>query len=257
MKKRRVLRESDDKIIVMRNRSIKRKKQRRITFVVCLLVIAAILALLLTPFFNIKYIDVSGHKKVSQKTIVETSGISYGENIFKLNIKKMKSKLKKLPYIDEVKVVRKIPDVVVFEITERKPIVAVVAGESFVYMDENGRFLEVVKQNNLPVLEGVKTRIELGKFIGDEQPEMLENFIRKYNLLKQNGLGDRVTSFKADNKGNISFVIDGTKTVVLGEETNVEYKFKMLEKVIAELPPTQKGTIDLSVESKALYSPAK
>lgn len=257
MKKRRVLRESEDKIIVMRNKSIKRKKQRRITFVVFLLVIAVILALLLTPFFNIKYIDVSGHKKVSQKTIVETSGISYGENIFKLNVKKMKTKLKQLPYIDDVKVVRKIPDVVSFEITERKPIVALVAGESFVYMDENGRFLEIVKQNNLPVLEGVKTRVELGKFLRDDHPELFEDFIRKYNLLKENSLGERVTSFRADNKGNVSFVIDGTKTVILGEETNVEYKFKMLEKVVAELPPTQKGTIDLSVESKALYSPAK
>ena len=257
MKKKRVLRESDDKIIVMRNRSIKRKKQRRITFVVFLLVIAAILALLLTPFFNIKYIDVSGHNKVSQKTIVETSGISYGENIFKLNVKKMKTKLKNLPYINEVKVIRKIPDVVVFEITERKPIVAVVAGESFVYMDENGRFLEIVKQNSLPVLEGVKTRIELGKFICDDHPEMFEDFKRKYTLLKENGLGDRVTSFKADNKGKVSFVIDETKTVILGEEKNTEYKFKMLEKVIGELPPTQKGTIDLSVEGKALYSPDK
>ncbi len=257
MKKKRVLKESDEKIIIMRNKSIKRKKQRRITFVAFLLVIAAILALLLTPIFNIKYIDVSGHNKVSQKTIVETSGISYGENIFKLNIKKMKVKLNKLPYIEDVKIIRKIPDVVVFEIIERKPIVAVAVGDSFAYMDENGRFLEIVKQNNLPVLEGVKTKIELGTFLGDAYPALYENFKSKYALLKENGLGERVSHYKTDAKENVSFVIDGTKTIVLGEETNSEYKFKMLEKVIAELPPTQKGIIDLSVEGKALFTPTE
>ena len=257
MKKKRVLRESDEKIISLRNRSIKRKKQRRITFVVILLLIAVILALLLTPFFDVKYIDVSGHSKVSQKTIVETSGIEYGENIFKLNVKKMKNKLRGVPYIDDVKVIRKLPDVVVFEICERIPAFAIKAGEQFVLMDENGRFLEIVKQNSLPLVNGLKTRVELGKFIGDEHPEFFENFKEQYNLLKENGLTERVSAYIADDKGNVTFEIDGTKTVVLGDDTNTEYKFKMLEAVISELPPTQKGTIDLSVEGKALFSPTE
>jgi hypothetical protein len=86
---------------------------------------------------------------------------------------------------------------------------------------------------------------------------MFENFKKQYKLLKENNIGDRVSSYVADDKGNVSFVIDGTKTIVLGGEVNTEYKFKMLEKVIGELPPTQKGTIDLSVEGKALFTPSE
>lgn len=257
MKKKRVLKESDEKIVILRNKSIKRKKQRRIAFAIFLLVIAVILMLLLTPFFDIKYIGVTGHNKIPENMIVETSGISYGENIFKLNVKKMKIKLKELPYVDNVKIIRKLPDSVVIEIGERKPIVSVVVGESFAYMDENGRILEIVKQNNLPVLEGIKTTIKLGNFISDEYPDMFENFKTQYNLLKENGLSERVSMYKADDSGNVSFVIDGTKIIILGEDVNTEYKFKMLEKVIGELPPTQKGTIDLSVEGKALFTPAQ
>ncbi len=257
MKKKRVLKESDEKIISLRNRSVKRKKQRRITFAVVLLLIAVILALLLTPFFDVKYIDVSGHSKVSQKTIVETAGIAYGENIFKLNVKKMKTKLRKVPYIDDVKVIRKLPGTVVFEISERKPVVAVGVGEKFVLMDENGRFLETVKQNSLPILKGIKTKTEAGKFIGDEHPEFFEEFKMQYELLKVNGLTGRVSAYIADNKGNVTFEIDGTKTIILGDDANTEYKFKMLEAVVSELPPTQKGTIDLSVEGKALFSPTE
>ena len=86
--KKRVLKESDEKIIRIRDRNRRRKKNRRIAFGVILLLIGVMLAMLLLPCFNIKYIDVAGNTKVTQASLTEKSTVAYGENIFKVNIKK-------------------------------------------------------------------------------------------------------------------------------------------------------------------------
>ena len=135
MKKKRVLKESEEKIVNIRNKSIRRKKQRRITVGVILLLIGTFLALLLLPCFNIKYIDVEGQNKVTQRLIYETSQIQYGTNIFKLNVKNLKSKTESIPYVHEVKIKRKLPNILIFKITERTPVAALSAGKSYVFVD--------------------------------------------------------------------------------------------------------------------------
>lgn len=253
--KKRVLKESDEKIIRIRDRNRKRKKNRRIAFGVILLLIGVMLAMLLLPCFNIKYIDVAGNNKVTQASLTEKSTVAYGENIFKVNIKKGKKQIENIPYVESVKIKRKLPNIVIIEIKERKPVASLAAGEGFALIDKECRILETVKETNAPLMEGLEVKIQDGKFIGEENPEFVTNFKKLSGLLEGNGVKDRITNYKVDKENKITFVIDKTKTVILGDEKNVEYKLLLLESAINELPPTQKGSIDLSNEGQALYSP--
>ena len=253
--KKRVLKESDEKIIRIRDRNRRRKKNRRIAFGVILLLIGVMLAMLLLPCFNIKYIDVAGNTKVTQASLTEKSTVAYGENIFKVNIKKGKKQIENIPYVESVKIKRKLPDIVIIEINERKPVAALIAGEGFALIDRECRILETVKETNMPIVEGLEVKIQDGKFIGEENPEFVANFKKLSGILEGNGVKDRITNYKVDKENKITFVIDKTKTVILGDEKNIEYKLLLLESAINELPPTQKGSIDLSNEGQALYSP--
>lgn len=255
MKKKRVLKESDEKIVQIRNRNIRRKKNRRIAFGVILLLIGVMLAMLLLPCFNIKYIDVAGIEKVSQALLTERSAVNYEDNIFKINIKKARKRIEEIPYVESVKIKRKLPNIVIIEAKERKPIAAVPAGEGFELIDSEGRFLEKVKETNLAVIQGLNVKIQEGKFIGEENPEFMNNFRSLIKLLEDNTIKDRITNYTVDKNNKITFVIDNTKSVILGEETNIEYKLLLLESAINELPPTQRGTINLTTEGQALYTP--
>ena len=257
MKKQRVLRESESKIVQIRDRNRKRKKNRRIAFGVILLLIGVMFALLLLPCFNIKYIDTVGNEKVTHALLTEKSTVEYGENIFKLNIKKGKKQIQQIPYVETVKIRRQLPDIVFIEIEERKPIAALSAGDGFALIDKECRILEKVPETNVPLIEGLDVKITEGEYLNSQVSEFVANFKRLTQLLADKTIKDRITNYTVDKNNNITFVIDGSKSVILGEEKNIEYKLLLLEAAVNELPPTQKGIIDLSEEGKALYSPAE
>lgn len=255
MKKQRVLRESESKIIQIRDRNRKRKKNRRIAFGVILLLIGVMLALLLLPCFEIKYIDTVGNEKVTHALLTEKSTVVYGENIFKVNIKKGKKQILQIPYVETVKIKRQLPNIVFIEIEERKPIGALPAGEGFALIDKECRILETVPERTVPLIEGLDVKIVEGEYLNNQVSEFVANFKKLTQLLSNKTIKDRITNYIVDKNGNITFVIDGGKSVILGEEKNIEYKLLLLEAAVNELPPTQRGTIDLSEEGKALFSP--
>ena len=57
------------------------------------------------------------------------------------------------------------------------------------------------------------------------------------------------------NTKNISMIFDNDKEVIFGNTYRMEYKIAMLESALASLAPSEKGTIDLTVEGQALFTP--
>ena len=52
-----------------------------------------------------------------------------------------------------------------------------------------------------------------------------------------------------------AFTYDGRFTVRLGANENVEYKFGMLQSAVSQLTAGDTGTIDLSIDKRAHFSP--
>ena len=51
------------------------------------------------------------------------------------------------------------------------------------------------------------------------------------------------------------YVIDGNKNVITGGNYRLDYKLMMLEATVSELSRSEAGTIDLSTEGEALFTP--
>ncbi len=234
----------------------KKKKKKSAIRITAFLVIVAVLVLMLTPIFTVKWFEVTGNTKITDKQILEASDLDIGDNLFRFNLKKTKDKIKAITYIDSVKIVRWLPDGIKITVTERTPVAALKSATGFLTVDVKGKIIESVKKTSLPVIENIKTAtLKPGEFLNEKQVQQIEELVEVARIINEFEMNDRLTEFGIDKSGNYKFVIDGNKNVVLGEETRIDYKLKMLKAVIDELSPTEEGTIDLSKEGEALYSP--
>ena len=73
-------------------------------------------------------------------------------------------------------------------------------------------------------------------------------------IMARSMLGD-VTVIDLSNISSPSFDYLGRFTVRLGKNESVDYKFELLLSAVSQLAPGDTGTIDLSVDKRAHFSP--
>lgn len=133
-----------------------RKIRKGALFLIAFLI--GLYMLLHSQLFCVELVDVTGNIIVSDEKIIELSEITAGERLYAVNIKDSEKKIGYYPYIDAVQVKRKLPNRIIIEIVERKPVGAVVTAGGYVQVSADGRLLSVsptIGQYNLPVISGV------------------------------------------------------------------------------------------------------
>ena len=74
------------------------------------------------PDYQLSQITVQTDGTLQRDQILKSTELREGENIFRVNLAKVRDKLQQLPQVDEVQVVRKLPGEIDIRIVERKPI---------------------------------------------------------------------------------------------------------------------------------------
>jgi len=212
----------------------RRKRKKRIQFFLKLIVIVGLLSggtvfALTSPIFNIKDIKVLNNNQVPSDTIISLSELKNDENIFKFYRGNVIEKIKENPYIENVKVHRKIPSTIEIEVEERVPKFSVDYMEKYVYINSQGYLLEISEDSKeLPIIQGITTNEEEvvpGKRLSNEDLTRLEDVIKIINSASENGLDGKVTSIDISNKNDYSiYISEEKKKVHLGECTNLSNK---------------------------------
>ena len=105
-----------------RRRGSSRRRRGRLGFLYKLLtmmVICVAIVLALTLFFKVDTIAVTGEEQYSSDQILEASGVKQGENLFLLNKYEIANQIvRQLPYIEEVRINRRLPDTLLIDVTE-------------------------------------------------------------------------------------------------------------------------------------------
>lgn len=213
---------------------IKRKKRNKIIkfFIKLILLIVCsgggLAFALISPIFNIQDIKVLNNSIVSADTIISLSGLSKEQNIFKFLKISVNKKIKENPYIEDVKIHRKLPGTVEIEVEERTPEYSIQVLESYAYLSQQGYILEISEENKgLPIILGIKNPEELnvGERLDDETLTKLEDVIKITNLAKKYDIYKLVTSIDISNKNEYSIYIEQeNKTIHLGDNTNLSDK---------------------------------
>ena len=205
------------------------------------LLICAALVLGMSVFFRVAKVEVVGNSIYTAEEVVEASGIGTGDNLFFINRFSAASRIfSKLPYVDKAKVTRALPNRVTITIQESSAMAYVQADDGYWVVDQNCKLLKSVTESELTGLARVDgiTLVE---------PKVGEVLTRD--------MASKVTVIDLSDASNPGFTYDGRFTVRLGANENVEYKFGMLQSAVSQLTGSDTGTIDLSIDKRAHFSP--
>ena len=247
----------------------KRKKQKSnaargfVFSSISFIVICAALVFGMSVFFRVSNIEVVGAAHYTQEEIVEASGIKDGDNLMFVNRSSVAKKIySKLIYVGEVKVRRKLPNTVIIEVAESGSV-AVIQSESGLWLiDRNCRILEECATQDAESYIKVKglsaVKPEKGEIIAvaDEDKPKAEFLSGILTAMSARDMTSDVDSIDLSNVTNAVFdYLDGRFKVKLGSDENLDYKFDLLLASITKLEAGDTGTIDLSQDKRAQFSP--
>jgi cell division protein FtsQ len=217
-----------------------------------------------TEVFQVKKITVIGSDTLDNNVIINVSGISYEENIFKISKEQVKNRIESFAPYPVVKAVSmKLPDEVIIVLEERVPAAAVPYLSSYLIIDCNGFILDIVKQSqgvSLPVLEGIHVScLSKGSFLevsekDSYQFKVLTHFLKS---LEEWEIKDRIKAIYIDNPDDITLLTNDDIKVSIGQALDLDRKLGWLcsEAYTQVLEKGEPGTLDVRTPGKAVFHP--
>ena len=219
-----------------------------------LCVLAGICAFLVSPVFTIKNIEITEMEKYTKDEICEMVNIKEGMNMFLFNRFYAMKTLKSNTYIESAKISYKLPDTIAITIDERKVRGYVPYMGSYLYIDEEGRVLEVSSEMNraLPVVYGLNfSSFTLGEKIEAENKEAFDIMVNIAYLMSKYELLDMVVKIDVSNPDKILAYVNKVE-VNLGDMSNGDRKIRTMAEVIKNINENDRGSLDLSDLSKPI-----
>lgn len=257
---------SGDERIVHRTNQRRKKNRRKkliIRSAICFLFLIIGIILVLTMFFNINEITVSGDAVYSTESIIASSGASIGDNLIFISKDEINEKIStELPYVDSVKIKRHLPSGLELVITKTEAKYALVQDGYYTLLNKNGKVLEsgleFIGENITLLNMGEIVSAEVGANIVTENEKVYDKLLLVSNACEECGL-ENITSIDLSDIYNIKLLYQGRITLELGETDNTNtYKKLALGKSAIETQNEEneyyRGTINLTVDGKGYWS---
>lgn len=222
---------------------IKRQKRRAIKliatiFLLIVLLIGGFIYFLLSPVFNVKNIEVIDNQGISTELIVNISGIHLNENMFKVSKKQVKKAILANPYIEDVKISRKLFNTMKIQVKEREATLMLDYGNSYVYINNQGYILEISPVKlQAPIITGYVTPLEEikpGNRLGKDDLERLTTVLNIIEAAESNGIADLITKIDVQSKKDYILTLETEdKIVYLGECSELSTQMLFIKEMIS------------------------
>ena len=160
--------------------------------------------------FQVRHVLVSGREKTDRQTLIEALGIEIGEAMFTIDLVAARDRVSTLAWIRDVSIRRRMPDAIVVELVERRPLaIWQNEGELFV-VDSGGEVISGARSADHPGLFLV-----VGHGAPDAAAELLAVMNRTPDLagriLAAVRVGERRWNLRLDGGIDVQFPEDGLK----------------------------------------------
>ncbi len=241
-------------------RQRKREKRRRILIRLLGLcvILGAIFLFLRSSYFAIKDIKVEGMNYYTGSEVISMSGAEQGRNlIFDAGKKEIIENLSSNPYFKSVKVKRKLPSTLLIQVEERPQIAAILFGDSFIVIDDEGVVLRKTDVDpKLTLLTGLTiSKMSIGENVDAEEKEFLAITLRMLNTMRDGDMYfKKIDVSKVVIRAYIydNLLVKGTPGEIMGAIESGE-----LQKVVSNLfdQNISRGTIVMGGTSYISFSP--
>jgi len=216
------------------------------------LIALAVALFLVSPFFAVGEVIISGYYRVSHDEIYEHLNISPSTNIFFFRRNSAIERIKSNLYIQDVEIRRALPRHVYVDVRERN-LAAYIEHmpNSFLFLDENGRVIDISSTitEPFPVVRGLHfTRFRLGELLEVPDPTAFSAVVRYTQILTYHELIDRISFIDVSDTSNIRILIYNLEFNV-GTVHNADEKIRTLIAQIEAFPNSYRvsANIDLRV----------
>ena len=209
------------------------------TIILIGILIGTLIYILLSPLFNIKDVTVTGNNKLSGEEIISLSEIRTEENIFKTSKNDIKNRIKTNPYVENVKIRRKLPDKVEIIVVERVATYMLPFANSYVYINNQGYMLEITSQKaNLPIITGFSTpeeNLHEGERLVSEDLVKLGEVLQIIESANANGIQALITKIDISNRQDYTIMLEKEKKLVhMGDVSKLSTKMSYINKIIQD-----------------------
>lgn len=196
------------------------------------------------PDYRLSKIEVQTDGTLKRDQILKAAELREGENIFSVNLARVQERLQKLPQVDEVQVVRKMPAEIDVQIVERKPVAWITAAEgvSNLFSDDDGFLVDargvmmrekklLPEYLGLPVIAGAtKEKLEPGKTVRTDEVKAALELLR---LSTRSFMQTRFQLREIDvSKGYCLLVTDKNRTRVTFGIDDLDKQLQRLEQFL-------------------------
>ncbi len=244
-----------------RSTARRQRNRRRIAFGALITAVVG-LALLLsfTVLFPIKEFSVSGESIYDLATLEQAFGYEKGSNIFRFDGAAAEQKMEKqLPYLESIKIRRRLPGTVVFSITPAKEIYFLDLEAKKYILSAKLKVLREAdaKPEGAIALFGLAPKeVTLGAPLALADPQT-DAQVRKVLEGVMASFPQGVGEVRFEDPQNLRFLYENRIQVVLGSVSDLDYKLALAKKVMAEkLTPQDRGTLRVGYDKQATFNPA-
>ncbi len=250
-----------------RRRKRSKKKYTLYYLLALVLMLCVGVALSLTVFFQIESIQVVGQTRYAKEQLIETAGVSVGENLFRVSKKSASERLiAGYPYIAQVRLQRVLPNALLLHVTEAEVKASVETGQGYTLLDARARVLET----GLPISPegyfrtiGFETQsMAPGDFLSGSDADRLALLLELQDGIAANGLS-KIRLIDLSDPADIRLLYDGRVAIELGGQLDLDYKLRAAKSVIdLSVDERTVGTLDVStrpamrLRERDIYDPA-
>lgn len=226
--------------------------------VICGAIIAA-----LTLFFRVDAVLVTGQQRYTEEEVQEASGVALGDNLFLLNKYSVANRIvSALPYIEELRVNRKLPDSLIIEVKECGWPLAVRQEGSAWLISKDGK---IVEQKNATaalgcgIIDGCELLApSVGTYIAFSSDYAVQksSLLSLMGALDEAGVMDQVNAIHLGDPTTLTMEYGGRFTVQLSYEADYQRKLRALEMILEEsgaIQENMRGTFDMRRDDGKIF----
>jgi len=226
--KQKKSKKEQNKKTITKNRNAK-KQNRKVFYVIGIIITLSVITVLIlfSDLFNITKITVVNNYKISSEEIIKNSGLVVGNNMFKTLNSTSKNSIKSNPYVEDVRIKKKLNGEVLIEVEERTATYMLKRENDYIYINNQGYILEVSQTSlQLPIVQGYSTQeLTAGNRLETKDLKKLDIVIQIMEAARSNGIRDIITVIDISDESNFILEIPSeAKTVQFGDETNINVK---------------------------------
>jgi len=211
--------------------------------------------------FQVKKITVVGNEKIEKEDIIKRSGISYNQNIFKLDKGLVKERIETTPYLEVVSITPNYPDEVVITVFERKAAAIIPYMNSYFIIDKDCNIMEITDELDdivYPLVQDMEVRnFIVGKKLVTEEEYQVKVLSRILECIYQLELENHISEIMMGNPDDVELILtEGIRTRI-GQAIDIDKKLIWLksEKLKEVCQGLTGGILDLSAPSKPVFYP--